>query len=74
MLGAGPRYLRFDSVTALLRYCREEFTSADVTAGSNEGELRLRVVERGRVSFSALIVHLEGERTYLVRLPARQAA
>jgi hypothetical protein len=74
MSGAGQRYLRFDSVTALLRHCREEFASADVTAGLDQGELRLCVVERGRLSFSALIVHLEGERTYLVRLPARQAA
>jgi hypothetical protein len=70
---AGPRYLRFDSVTALLRHCRGEYAAADVTAVCDEGELRLQIVELGGQCFSALIVHLEGERTYLVRLPPAAA-
>ena len=74
MSGAGPRYLRFDSVTALLRHCQGEYAAADVTAACDRGELRLRIVEPGGRCFSALIVHLEGERTYLVRLPAPRAA
>ena len=74
MSGAGPRYLRFDSVTALLRHCRQEFASADVTVGERDDELRLRVVDPRGATFSALIVHLEGERKYLVRLPEPQAA
>ena len=74
MSGAGPRYLRFDSVTALLSHCRNEYAAADVSATRERDELRLRIVQPGGQCFSTLIVHLEGERAYLVGLPPSRAA
>ena len=61
--------LRFDSVTAIIEFCRHRFQTNDLTCSSTGGELVLRVVLPNAESFETLIVHFEGEATFAVLLP-----
>ena len=69
MAEPGARYLRFDSMRLLVKHCRAVYAPHDVSVDESSGELRVRVTRADTSSFSVLVVHLEGERTYLVRLP-----
>ena len=59
---------RFDSVTALLEFCRQRYGTDDVTATNEGGEFRVMVRLHSGRTLTSLIVHYEGARTYLVRL------
>ena len=73
MTGDAKEYSRFDSITALKAHCRREYATENVTVASTEqGELRVRVVRSDGAQFDALVVHLEGEMLFLVRLPAAE--
>ena len=64
------RYFRFDSLAELRAYCREAYATDDVWAGFDGRELMVRVGLPDGSRFEMLIIQLEGERAYLVRLPA----
>jgi hypothetical protein len=65
----GRGYHRFDSLTDLKSYCRETYMASDVWAGFDGRELWLRVELPDLSGFEVMVIHLEGEWAYLVRLP-----
>lgn len=65
----GLEYLRFDSLRLLVKHCRAVYAPSEVVVDNGSGELRVRVTRSDGSNFSILVMHLEGERTYLVRLP-----
>ena len=60
---------RFDSVTAIVAFCRHRYQTRQVHYSSRTGELLLYVDRAGGESFESLIVHFEGEKQYAVLLP-----
>jgi len=61
-------YHRFDSLRALLTFCRHRYQTEDVTAVREDDELRVRIVLADGSVLRRLVVHFEGARVFVVRL------
>ena len=62
-------YHRFDSLTELVDFCRQTYETDDVFATTEDGILVVRIGRPEDQPLTRLVVHLEGERTYLIGLP-----
>lgn len=62
-------YHRFDSLTALIDFCKVRYSTLDVVATTEDGALVVRITPPGDPPFTRLVAHFEGERTYIVGLP-----
>jgi len=62
-------YHRFDSLTALIDFCKQRYGTEDVVATTENGTLVVRITPPGDQPFTRLVVHFEGERTYIIGLP-----
>jgi hypothetical protein len=68
-MGSRSRYHRFDSLRELERFCCRRFGTLDVRSIREAGSLFVRVGLGDGRHFRRLVVHFEGERTYVVSLP-----
>ena len=64
-----PRCYRFDSVRELQRFCRLRYATLDVHASREEGSLWVKIGRGDGRYTRLLVVHFEGERTFVVGLP-----
>jgi hypothetical protein len=63
------RCFRFDSVRELLRFCRQRYGILDVHTAREDHSLWVKIgLGQGRYA-RLLVVHFEGERTFVVGLP-----
>jgi hypothetical protein len=62
-------YHRFDSLTALIDFCKKRYSTLDVVATTEDDMLVVRITPPGDQPFTRLVAHFEGERTYVIGLP-----
>ena len=60
---------RFDSLTELIEFCKKAYETEDVVATTEDGTLVVRIARKEGEAFTRMVVHFEGERTYVIGLP-----
>ena len=69
-LGESSRtFHRFDSLRELIEFCRNTYGTDDVVATREGRSLVVRITPPDGEPFTRMVVHFEGERTYMVGLP-----